>query len=285
MPETLPYRLTRPARLTTSVIFASPHSGRDYPQALLERTGLDEARLRSSEDAFVEDLLQRAPQEGAALLAARLPRAWVDLNRAADELDPALIEGLGRRAPVSPRVAAGLGVIPRVVASGRAIYAGKISCAEAQARIDAVWRPYHAALAELIEEVRGQFGRAILIDMHSMPSEALDAFGVQRPDIVLGDRHGNTARASTVAAVEAVLRGLGLRVARNRPFAGAYIAQRYGRPAEGVEVIQLEICRSLYMDERLVRRAPQFDAFAGVMGRAVAQIAELGRAQGRIAAE
>ena len=285
MPETLSYRLTRPARLSTAVIFASPHSGREYPQALLERTGLDEARLRSSEDAFVADLLVRAPQEGAALLAARLPRAWVDLNRAADELDPALIEGLGRRAPVSPRVAAGLGVIPRVVASGRAIYSGKISIAEAEARIDAVWRPYHAALADLIDEVRSRFGRAVLIDMHSMPSEALDAFGAQRPDIVLGDRHGNSARAETVAAVEDVLRGLGLRVARNSPFAGAYIAQRYGRPVEGVEVIQLEICRGLYMDERLVRRAPQFDVFAEVIGRAVAQIADIGRTQRRIAAE
>ncbi|MFT3690746.1 N-formylglutamate amidohydrolase [Paenirhodobacter sp.] len=279
-----PYRLIRPEKVTTGVVFSSPHSGREYPADLRGRSGLDSRRLRSSEDAYVDRLLAPAPEAGAPVLTARFPRAWVDLNRAEDELDPALIEGLPR-GPRGPRVMAGLGVIPRVVAGNRAIYSGKITRAEAEARIAGIWRPWHIALAGLVGEARRRFGRAVLFDVHSMPSEAIDQMGARRPDIVLGDRYGASSRADTTAAVDAVFAGLGLRVARNNPFAGAYITQRYGRPAEGIDVVQIEINRGLYLDEAAVAPSADYEAFAALMARAVAGLAEIGRAQGRMAAE
>lgn len=286
--ETGVYRLWTPERMTTAVIFASPHSGRDYPPEMLARSVLDLQRLRSSEDAFVDRFLEGAPREGAAALTARLPRAWVDLNRDETELDPALIEGVAR-SQAGPRVLAGLGVIPRVVSANRAIYSGKLTREEADMRIATVWRPYHATLAALLREVRGRFGRAILIDLHSMPSEAVSGAGLRQADVVLGDRYGAAARPETVAAIEAVFARLGLRVARNTPFAGAYVTQHYGRPASGIEVVQVEVNRGLYMDEAAIRPLPQFEAFRVRMMRAVAGIAAIGResatSHGSLAAE
>ena len=135
---------------------------------------LDRHVIRSSEDAFVDRLFDMAPAMGAPLLAARVPRAFIDLNRAADELDPALIEGIAR-APHNPRVSSGLGVIPRVVAGGRAIYRGKLTLAEAEARITRHWHPYHQALRRLMDQTVAAFGQAVLIDCHSMPHEAIEA--------------------------------------------------------------------------------------------------------------
>lgn len=281
----LTYALHLPEASASGVIFASPHSGAEYPQELLRRTVLEWRLLRSSEDAFVEQLLSAAPAQGAVLIAARLPRAWVDLNRGVDELDPRLIEGL-RGVTVNPRVAAGLGVIPRVVAAGRAIYAGKISREEAQARIDACWHPYHARLASLIDIAQLRTGQAILIDVHSMPHESLEAFGAGRPQIVLGDRFGAAASAEITDAVEAAFRAEGLRVARNAPFAGAYIAQTYGRPARGRHVVQVEIDRALYMDERQVLPSADFAAFMALMARVTGRLALLGQSEARqLAAE
>ena len=168
-----PFRLIQPWTRSTSVVFASPHSGRRYPRALLDRSVLDERAIRSSEDAFIDLLFDAAPRFGAPLLAASAPRAFVDLNRACDELDPALIEGV-RRNSHNPRISSGLGVIPRVVANGRAIYRGKLTLEEAQARLDGVWRPYHRNLQSLLDDSRHQFGEAILIDCHSMPHEAVE---------------------------------------------------------------------------------------------------------------
>ena len=279
-----PFNLFLPDRLTSGVVFASPHSGRDYPADLLRRTLLDERRLRSSEDAFVDLLLRSVPDFGAALIAARAPRAWVDLNRGADELDPALIDGL-RPKLLNPRVAAGLGVIPRVVSGGRAIYSGKIDLLEAKARIEQFWRPYHTRLASLMADASERFGHAVLIDVHSMPHEALDGFGPQRPDVVLGDRYGATAAPGVIAQVEAAFLAEGFRVRRNAPFAGAYIAQTYGCPAQNRHAIQIEIDRALYMDEDLVRPLPGFDAFALRLSRALARIVGVTRGEGQLAAE
>ena len=150
------YHLILPAQRTSRVVFACPHSGRDYSAAFLQATALDSTVLRSSEDAFVDLLFQSAPLEGAALLVARAPRALVDLNRNEDEFDPALILGVPRL-PHNPRIASGLGVIPRVVANGRAIYCGKLPLADAQERIAKFWRPYHLALATLLSEQRKRF--------------------------------------------------------------------------------------------------------------------------------
>jgi len=280
------YVLTLPRERTSPVIFASPHSGRDYPQDFLAQAVLDPHAIRSSEDAFVDRLFDTAPDLGAPLLAARAPRAYIDLNRAADELDPSVIEGIAR-APHNPRISSGLGVIPRVVAGGRAIYRGKLPLAEAEARIRRFWHPYHQALAALVEETRVAFGQAVLIDCHSMPHEAIEAHtrpGQPRPDVVLGDRYGATAGREVMEWVEAAFAGAGLRVGRNAPFAGAYVAQAYGRPSRGVHVVQVEIDRALYMDEVRVEPLAGFEGFRAVMAGVVADLVA-GPAVGRLAAE
>ncbi len=189
------YDLSLPETRGTSVVFASPHSGSDYPADFLARSVLDERAIRSSEDAFVDRLFSSATAHGAPLLTARVPRAYLDLNRSTDELDPALIDGV-RSAAHNPRVSSGLGVIPRVVANGRTIYRGKIGIEEARARIRDHWMPYHARLSSLIDESLLTFGEAILIDCHSMPHEAIDSMSHPkgyRPDVVLGDRFGASA--------------------------------------------------------------------------------------------
>jgi len=273
-----PYELTLPIRRLGGVVFSSPHSGADYPPEMRAFSPLDLLALRSSEDAFVEQLLAAAPELGAPLIAARLPRAWVDLNRAADELDPALIEGL-RSHRLNPRVTAGLGVIPRVVAAGRAIYATRISHAEAMARIDAVWRPWHARIGSLMAEAHAAHGLAVLIDVHSMPHEVLAALPGPPPQVVLGDRYGASAAPWVVNWVEAAFAAEGLRVARNVPFAGAYIAQAHGRPRFGRHVVQVEIDRALYMDEARIERGAGFADFAALMARVIARIVPLGQAK------
>lgn len=277
-----PVLIHRPDPVTTGVVFASPHSGRIYPPDLLARAQVDPLALRSSEDAYVDLLLEAAPRAGAVLITTEVPRAYVDFNRGAGELDPVLIPG-APRVVGNPRIAAGLGVLARVVANGRAIYRAPLSLAEAEERIARYWRPYHAALAQVLEEQRARFGSALLIDVHSMPREVLGRAGGRhgiRPDIVLGDRHGAACRPDLLAGVEAVLRAEGLRVVRNTPFAGAFVTQHYGRPAEGLNVVQVEIDRGLYLDEARVVPGPGFAAFQAVMARLVAALAELGRAGG-----
>ncbi len=273
------YHLAKPAPRSTSVVFASPHSGRDYPKSFLHQTTLNQHSVRSSEDAFVDRLFADAPKYGAPLITAGVPRAFVDMNRSCDELDPALIEGV-RRAGHNPRVASGLGVIPRVVANGQAIYAGKITAAEAERRITHYWRPYHEALQTQLNQAYMLFGRAILVDCHSMPHEAMDAIarsGRHRPEIVLGDRFGTTAGEDIVEGIEAAFVAAGLVVTRNTPFAGAYIAQQYGRPALGRHAVQIEIDRALYMNERLVRPNGNFTAFQRVLNEVIPLIAAIGR--------
>ena len=272
-----PYTLRLPEVQTTPVVFASPHSGRDYPWGFLRDTVLDECAIRSSEDAFVDILFDEAPKFGAALLLANAPRAFIDLNRAGEELDPALVEGV-RRISHNPRIASGLGVIPRVVSNGRSIYSGKMSLDAARGRIRDFWRPYHDRLQMLLDDTRLQHGQVILIDCHSMPHEAIDTAmppGEKKPEIVLGDRFGAAAAPDIVERIEAAFVAEGLHVVRNAPFAGAYTTQHYGRPSRRQHVVQVEIDRSLYMNERLVRPNGNFSAFKAMMGRVVSQLAEI----------
>ncbi|MBM3606441.1 MAG: N-formylglutamate amidohydrolase [Alphaproteobacteria bacterium] len=284
-PTDLPYVLTRPDSWTSGVIFASPHSGCDYPAWFLQETRLPMALLRSSEDAFVDRLIAPATCHGAVTLAARVPRCIVDLNRGVDEIDPLVVRGVPRH-PLNQRTLAGLGVIPRVVSQGRVIHDRQMDRAEADRRIEACWRPYHQALAGLIAEARARFGQAILIDMHSMPHDALSHLQGTRPDMVLGNRHGLSAAARVSDAVCAAVEAEGWRIRRNSPFSGAYICSAYGRPAQNVHVVQLEIDRSLYMDERTITQRPDFDLFAERMGRVVTALSGLGADQaGGIAAE
>ncbi len=286
MPQSA-FRLTMPQERETSVIFASPHSGRNYPAAFLRASVLDERSVRSSEDAFVDQLLDGVPALGAPLLTALAPRAYIDMNRAADELDPALVDGV-RVSLHNPRIASGLGVIPRVVAGGRAIYRGKIPLSEAEERIASCWQPYHDCLRLLIDGAHVRFGEAILIDVHSMPHEAMDSIasaGAKRPEIVLGDRFGAAASADVVDRIEAAFESAGLRTLRNAPFAGAYITQTYGRPSRGMHAVQIEMDRALYMNEREIRPNGNFPGFKRLLSGILAEIADIGRREMPLAAE
>jgi len=281
------YHLSRPDRARSCVVFASPHSGADYSESFMRSSILDRHTIRSSEDAFVDLLFDAAPDHGAPFLTTRVPRAYVDLNRSKEELDPALIEG-ARRYGHNPRVASGLGVIPRVVANGRAIYRGKLPMDQAQLRIRQYWHPYHEALQTLLDEAHAQFGQAVLIDCHSMPHEAMDGISRsnrERPEIVLGDRFGAAASGDVVDRIEAAFAATGLKVARNTPFAGAYVTQAYGRPSRLQHAVQVEIDRSLYMDEKAIRPNDNFEAFRTLMHQVTADIASFGQEQMPLAAE
>lgn len=281
------YEIVHPDKRVTSVVFASPHSGRDYPASFVKRTILDEHTIRTSEDAFVDRLFDSATQFGAPFLKAGAPRAYIDMNRSADELDPALIEGV-RGGGHNPRIASGLGIIPRVVANGRIIYSGKMSLAEAQARISGYYHPYHTALQKLLDESHARFGEAVLVDCHSMPHEAVDGVvraGKPRPEIVLGDRFGAAADTGIVDQIESAFLDAGFRVARNTPFAGAYTTSHYGRPSRRQHAVQIEIDRSLYMNEQLIRPNNNFSAFRSLLRGVIARIAEIGQREERLAAE
>ncbi|MCK8785768.1 N-formylglutamate amidohydrolase [Roseomonas sp. NAR14] len=251
-----PVLITRPERQTTPLVFASPHSGRAYPGTLVAESRLDPVALRRSEDGFVEELFAAAPDHGAPLLAATFPRVYCDANREAWELDPAMFDG-----PLppwvntaSPRVGAGLGTIARVVATGETVYRRKLTFAEAEARIRQCWQPYHDALAALIAETRARFGFCLLVDCHSMPTHP--AQSGTPPAFVLGDAHGTACAPRATRLVEEALSGMGYRVRRNDPYAGGYVTRHYGRPRDGVHALQIEIARTLYMDEVAVERGP-----------------------------
>lgn len=278
-----PVEILRPVMQAGPYVFASPHSGRLYPDAFLRQSALDPLTLRASEDAYVDELFLAAPELGAPLLLARFPRAYLDANREAWELDPTMFDGPlpawvnGR----TPRVAAGLGAVPRIVADGAAIYPGPIPFADAEERVRRLHLPYHRALERLLAETRAQFGRAILVDCHSMPAPG-GSSKRERLDIVLGDRFGSSCAPSISDKFERGLTRLGLKVARNAPYAGGYSTERYGRPSRGLHAIQIEISRGLYLDEPRVERA---GGFADLRAALTAFMGELLDAPRRRAAE
>ncbi len=269
-----PFRLEEPCTALSRAVFSSPHSGRTYPADFVRRTRLGPTGLRASEDAFVDRLFAVAPLHGAPLLSATAPRAYVDLNRGPEELDPSVIEGV-RSTGLNPRVAAGLGVIPRVVAEGAPIYAAKISRAEAADRLARCHAPYHEALSGLMRRARALHGTAILYDCHSMPSDALRTaprVRGRRPEIVLGDRFGAAAGDRVTARTQAAFEAAGFTVARNTPFAGGYITQRYGRPSQGWHAVQIEIDRGLYLDERRIELSAGFEVLRQALATVVAAL-------------
>jgi N-formylglutamate amidohydrolase len=256
-----PFRLLAPDRPFSPVVFTSAHSGRAYSADLMSGVRLCPLNLRRSEDCFVDELFAAAPAHGAPLLAANFPRAFCDANREAWELDPAMFT---ERLPdwvntTSSRVTAGLGTIAKVVASGEAIYSVKLPFREAERRIFTYWRPFHDTLGRLISDIKARFGYCLLIDCHSMPSGGAGRRGGGRPvDFVLGDLHGSACASRVTRAAEAVLSGKGYLVRRNDPYAGGFITRQYGRPADDVHVLQIEIARALYMDEARIERLPAF---------------------------
>jgi len=281
------YTLTAPKAATSCVVFNSPHSGSNYPEDFLASSELDSLAIRSSEDAFVNELFCDAPKHGAHLLSAHAPRAFVDLNRDANELDPAIVQG-AKRAPGNPRIAAGLGVIPRIVGNGQVIRTGKISMVEAQNRIANYYTPYHNCLRNLVDLQRRVHGISILIDCHSMPLKSLDSAPLTRgkkPDVILGDRFGASCDRWIIDFAAQIFAAAGFVVARNAPFSGGYITQHYGRPSKGVHAFQVEINRSLYMNETRVERTETFDEICATLSDVTRQLAQIGPISTTLAAE
>ncbi len=252
-----PYALLMPAEQTAPVVFASPHSGRNYRADFVQAARLDAKGLRRSEDSFVDELFAGVPGTGAPLLCATFPRAYCDPNREPWELDPAMFaDDLPSWVnTTSARVGAGLGTLARVVATGESIYRDKLPFSEAEYRVRSCWTPYHDRLAALLEQTRARFGACLLIDCHSMPANGGRGTA---PDMVLGDAHGTACSGRVTSLVEQTLTSMGYAVRRNDPYAGGYVTRHYGRPREGVHALQIEIARSLYMDEACFARRPGF---------------------------
>src|SRR5215469_4325507 len=250
-----PLKIERPFRQTAPFVFASPHSGSLYPGSFVARSRLSSIALRRSEDAFVDELFSGAVALGAPMISARFPRAFLDANRAPDEIDPAMFDGplnVAFDAP-SSRVSAGLGVIPRIVRDGAEIYRARLRADEADERMRHLYRPYHAALSELVGEALALFGRAVVIDCHSMPSAAAV------PDIVLGDRYGAASTPALTRHAELCFQLQRFHVVRNTPYAGGYTTLLHGRRDRDVHALQIEINRTLYLDEEHIVRGPRFE--------------------------
>jgi N-formylglutamate amidohydrolase len=280
-----PFEVVEPSRLASPLVFSSPHSGNVYPRRFLASARLDVAVLRRSEDAFVDELFAGVTALGAPLIKARFPRAYLDLNREPYELDPGMFEGaLPPFANTrSLRVAAGLGTIARVATQAQQIYAHPLPVAEALERIDKLYKPFHACLAKLIERARRIFGVAVLVDCHSMPSIIrrpgqmplfADLGPSGRADVIIGDRFGASCGADLVEAVEGQLRRRGYIVQRNKPYAGGYITEHYGKPALESHAMQIEVGRALYMDEGGLRKGEKFAIVANDLTQAVLALAQ-----------
>ncbi|WP_083278362.1 N-formylglutamate amidohydrolase [Kozakia baliensis] len=262
----------RPSVLKTPLVVACPHAGRDYSPAFLKQSRLDLAALRRCEDAYVDEIFHATPQFGGPLLQAHFPRVYCDVNRAAWELDPGMFSG---RLPLESRtttakVRAGLGMIPRVAMAGKSIYRERLTVDEAYSRIENCWQPYHENLQALMKEAMASFGCCVVLDVHSMPR--LSRY--QSPDIVLGDRHGTSCAPEIMSFIQSFLQNEGFSVTRNNPYAGGYVTEAYGKPASNVHVVQMEIARSLYMNEANLTLHENFWAFQSKMNEFIALLAQ-----------
>jgi N-formylglutamate deformylase len=272
-----PFDIREPAACAGPVLFNSPHSGSVYPRAFMAASRLEIATLRRSEDSFVDELAAGVVARGFPLMHAHFPRCFVDVNREPYELDPRMFDG---RLPSfantrSMRVAGGLGTVARVVGDAQEIYDRRIPVDDALQRIESLYKPYHRALRRLFSKVHRDFGAAVLIDCHSMPSNAGHRDERQRPEFVLGDRYGTSCVPAVAETVERTLRGLGYTVSRNKPYAGGFITEHYGNPAAGLHALQLEINRALYMDERRYERSSNFGRLAADMETLACRLGEI----------
>jgi N-formylglutamate amidohydrolase len=274
-----PIEIVAPAAQHLPLILASPHSGACYPPALLAASRLGPHALRRSEDSFVDEIFAAGAALGAPLLRARFARAYLDANREPYELDPAMFEDAlpDFVNTTSPRVQVGLGTIARIVATGEDIYAGKLRLADALSRIERLYRPYHRALSGLIAATQERFGYYLLLDCHSMPSMSgpHERGGRPRVDFVLGDCHGASCHPVIIETAQRLIAAKGYSVARNAPYAGGFTTGHYGRPRDGGHGLQIEINRSLYMDERSISRRPFLGQLASDMRDLVATLGDI----------
>ena len=271
---TPPFIVTAPLWQSAPVVFSSPHSGQVYPASFLTASRLSARALRKSEDCYVDELLTGVHAFGAPLIAARFPRAYLDVNREPYELDPALFRD---RLPdyantQSVRVAGGLGTIARIVAEAEEIYRERLTVAEGLARIEQLYKPFHATLTRLLDATRERFGHCILFDCHSMPSTSAGSANANRPDIVLGDRFGASCDGALTRFVQECFTARGFQVAMNRPYAGGFITEHYGRPSLGTQALQIEINRGLYMHEDSLERRDDFETFRAAFGAVMEEV-------------
>ena len=272
-----PFEILSPAEWTAPAVFNSPHSGRDFPDAFLRQSRLSKPTLRKSEDCFVDELFLSCVTHGAPMLRALVPRSYIDLNREPYELDPRMFAGElpGYANTGSPRVAGGLGTIPRIVSEGEEIYRGRIEFAEARNRIEQIYLPYHRTLSALTNAVLSKVGEVLLVDCHSMPASASAHVAPQVAggvDVVLGDRFGASCAEDISGFVEDALRNHGLRVLRNKPYAGGFITQNHGAPHRGQHALQIEINRSLYMNEATLEKNDGFQQIRAVLAELSANL-------------
>lgn len=256
-----PFETVAPFDQTRPFVFNSPHSGRIYPDEFTQSSRLEKDHIRLSEDFFVDRLFANVPQKGVPLLKANFPRAWLDVNREPYELDPKMFDGpLPSYANISSiRVAGGLGTVPKIVAENREIYRHRLPVQEGLERIEKVYRPYHETLRKLIARTHAKFGYAVLVDCHSMPSNMNNVSGKYRPDFIIGDRYGVSARSSLTQIALLILSNMGYQVTSNKPYAGGFITEHYGRPTKNLHALQIEINRGLYVDEKSFELRPGFD--------------------------
>jgi len=239
-----PIAVSRPPFAAGPLVLASPHSGRTYPKAFIDQSELPLHVLRQNEDALIDEMLGFAHHLDIPLISALFPRCFVDVNRDASEI-PVHWQAPGA-VPSSARAEMGLGVIPTIIADKYPIYKRPLKPQQVLPRLDVLYHPYHAALADLIGGALAEFGSALLLDVHSMPG--FTQLGQRRPDIVLGDRHGTSCQPETMAKIDNLFTARGYKVARNHPYAGGFVTSHYGRPAENMEVVQIEINRDLYLN-------------------------------------
>jgi N-formylglutamate amidohydrolase len=258
------FEIWEPDHQPLPFILNSPHSGRIYPREFIENSRLDQIGIRRSEDHYVDELFFAGVRHGAPMLAANFPRAYVDVNREPYELDPTMFEG--RLPPyaniASVRVAGGLGTVPRIVGENMEIYRTKMPVEEALLRVEHIYKPYHAALRRLIARTHARFGRAVLIDCHSMPGNIRISGSGIRPDFIIGDRYGTSASSDLSRLALKLLEDQGFAAVRNKPYAGGFITEHYGRPARGLHALQIEVNRGLYIDESTLRKKPDFAKIA-----------------------
>ncbi len=267
----LSFSLLKPEQQLVPFVFNSPHSGRYYPQSFIDSSLLDHHSIRQSEDFMVDELFAGVVDSGIPMIRANYARAYLDVNREPYELDSGMFATqLPKFAnTASIRVAGGLGTVARIVADQQEIYRDKLDVSEVMARIEHIYHPYHNALHNLLTKTHSVFGYALLVDCHSMPSSRSGRHRNIRPDFVIGDRYGTSATAEYVHSATSILRSLGYQVAINKPYAGGFITEHYGRPKDGIHAIQVEINRNLYMNEDTMTPNNNYDHLCSNLARFV----------------
>jgi N-formylglutamate amidohydrolase len=242
------------------VIVSVPHAGRHYPESLLETARLNEAKLRSLEDRYVDNLVAPLADRGYTIIIGCVARAWIDLNRSEREIDPAMVSPPPQRASLhlTAKVRGGLGLVPRRLAKYGNIYRHPITHRDLSNRISQAHRPYHDQISDLLTAARQRYGTALLLDCHSMPPLRTKD-DLAPAEIVIGDRNGKSSAPIFAGRAAQICREFGFRTALNTPYAGGHILARHGRPERDVHGLQLEICRSLYLDRAHDRPGPDFD--------------------------